>query len=152
MDFFLRTQKDPNNPRHVGATSEFWSQGENDLKVDVNGDFALTEKVDLLRQAMAKILVTDEGANSLFPAYGSGLQDLIGQNLDIEFLRGKIKSEIIDSLRVYQFINNGNSELDEHIDFLEKLRVRQVLHDGIEVSFTVITKTGKNVGSFILEV
>jgi len=152
MDFYLRTQKDPNNSLHEGKNPEFWGQGENDLKVDVNGDFALTEKVDLLRQAMAKILVTDQGANTLFPAYGSGLQDLVGQHLDMEYLRGKIKSEIIDALRIYQYINNGNPELDEQIFSLDKFRLQQVLTDGVQVSFDVITKSGKRVGSIILEV
>jgi len=151
-DFFLRTQKDPNNPLHDGKDPEFWGQGENDLKVDVNGDFALTEKIDNLRQSMAKILVTDKGANTLFASYGSGLQDLIGLNLDIEFLRAKIKTEIIDDLRVYQFINNGNPEQDEQIDTLERLEIEQILSDGVRVSFNIITKSGRNVGSFVVEV
>ncbi len=151
-DFFLRTQKDPNNPLHAGKNPEFWGQGENDLKVDVNADFALTSGVDNLRQAMAKILVTVSGANTLFPAYGSGLQNLIGQNLDIEFLRAKIKTEIIDALRIYQFINNSNPDPDEQIETLERLEIQQVLSDGIRVSFNIITVSGKNIGSFVVEV
>jgi len=151
-DFFLRTPKDPNNPLHDGKPSEFWGQGENDLKVDVNGDFALDSGIDLLKQAMAKILVTVKETNTLFPAYGSGLQDLIGQNIDIEFLRGKIKSEIIDALRVYQFINTSNPNLDEQVDILNRLEVTQILSDGIQVQFDVTTQSGKRVGSFVVEV
>ena len=81
--------------------------------------------------------------------YGSLLQSFVGLHLDIDFLRAKIKTDIIDSLRIYQFINKGNQDLDEQIDRLSSLKLNLVGVDGIEVSFVVITKSNKNVGSII---
>lgn len=149
MDFFLRTKKDNNNPLHAGQHSYFWSQGENDLIVDTNGDFAITQGVDNLNQSMAKILVTERGKNIFFPDYGSGLQSLIGTSMAVDFLRANVKTECIDTLRIYQFINQSNPNLDEQIETLRSLKINQVGFDGIDVSFTVITRTGKSTGSLV---
>jgi len=150
MDLYLRTQKDSNNPLHVGQSPTFWGQGENDLLVQ-NGDFALVQGVECLKQSTAKILVTEQGANTFFALYGSGLQSLIGNNLEIDFLRAKIKTEIIDALRIYQFINRNNSNLDEQVDTLTSMRIQQTAIDRIDVSFNVITKTGRSVASLVLQ-
>ena len=150
MDFFLRTKKDLNNDLHTGQIPYFWGQGENDLIVDTNGDFALTEGIDLLNQGISKILVTERGHNLYFSAYGSGLQDLIGTNIDIDYLRAKVKMEIIDALRIYQFINQGVENLDEQIATLQSLRVDlSGTFGGLDVSFIVVTRSGRTTGSLV---
>ena len=149
MDFFLRTIKDPTDPFQVNKPSDYWGQGTNDFLVDTNADFALTEGVDCLNQSMAKILVTERGANLLFPAYGSTLPNLIGLNFNIDYLRGQVKTTVIDTLRIYQFINQVNPNLDEQINTLKSLAVNPVLNNQIDVSFTVITRTGKTTGSIV---
>ena len=148
MDFFLRTRKDPNNELHDGRPEFFWGQGQNDLIVDTTGDFALTSGVDNLKQSIAKILVTERASNTFFTAYGSTLQDLIGQNIDIDFLRGQIKTDIIDSLRIYQFINRENPDLDEQIETLDSIKIKTI-GIGVDVSLIVITRTGRSVESLI---
>jgi hypothetical protein len=148
MDFFLRTVKDNNSEFHIGKPDLFWGQGENDLIVDTNGDFATIVGVDNLNQSMAKIIVTERGANVFTPIYGSTLNGLIGTNLDIDFLRAKVKTDLIDTLRIYQFINKGNPNLDEQIDTLQSLKINQ-LNDGIDVSLTVITRSGRSTGSLV---
>ena len=149
MDLFLRTKKDNLNPLHAGKPSYFWGQGENDLIVDNNGDFALTSGIDNLNQSMAKIIVTERGNNIFFSDYGAGLQALIGTNMDMDYLRATIKTELIDTLRIYQFINQANPNLDEQIETLRSLKINQIMNDGIDVSFTVITRTGKSTGSLV---
>jgi len=150
MDFFLRTKKDPNNSFHADVmTTYFFGQGSNDLQVGPNRDFLLTQSADFLGQAMAKILVTERGTNPLFEIYGSLLQDLIGQKLDIEYLRAKIKNELIDGLRIYQFINKDNPNLDEQIDTLDSIKISLINNYSLRVEFTVITKTGRRVGAII---
>ena len=149
MDLFLRTIKDPNNPLHEGKPATFWGQGENDLVVDTNGDFATTEGVDNLNQGAAKILVTEREANVFMPLYGAGLQSLIGQNMDVDYLRAQIKSEVIDALRIYQFINKDNSNLDEQIEMLNSLKVELVGSTGFDVSFRITTRSGKITGSLV---
>lgn len=148
MDFFLRTKKDPNSSLHAGQPAYFWGQGENDLIID-SGDFVMTAGIDNLNQAAAKILVTERGANQFFPLYGSLLQSFIGQNLNIDYLRAKIKTDIIDTLRIYQFINKDNANLDEQIDTLDALKINLLSPDGLDVSFRVITSSGKTTGSLI---
>lgn len=148
MDLFLRTKKDLNNSLHNGQPGYFWSQGENDLIID-SGDFVVTEGVDNLNQSMAKILVTERGANPFFPLYGSLLQSFIGRNLNVDYFRARIKTDIIDSLRIYQFINKNNANLDEQIDTLDALKINLLSPDGLDVSFRVITSSGKTVGSLI---
>ena len=71
------------------------------------------------------------------------------QNDIIDFLRAKIKTDIIDTLRIYQFINRTNDNLDEQIETLQSVKINLKGTDGVEVSFSVITKTGKPVGSLI---
>ena len=128
MDFYLRTKKDVNDPFQINIASQyFFGNGTNDLIVDSNGDFALTSGKDNLNQSMAKILVTERGANGLFTIYGTLLQDLIGQRLDLEYLRAKIQSELIDGLRIYQFINKDNPNLDEQIETLDTVRIPKSL-------------------------
>ncbi len=148
MDLYLRTKKDNNNEYHAGKPDMFWGQGENDLVVDTNGDFALTQGLDCLNQSMAKIIVTARGANVFYPMYGSTLNDLIGVNLDIDFLRAKIKTDLIDTLRIYQFINKGNPNADEQIDTLQALKITQIV-DGVGVSLRVLTRSGKTTGSLV---
>lgn len=149
MDLFLRTIKNPNNPFHAGLPNMFWGQGENDLVVDSNGDFAIASGVTNLAQQMAKIIVTERGANSLFPSYGSQIQSFVGLNVNIDYLRAQIKTELIDTLRIYQFINKDNPILDEQIDTLKSLKIDLTSPDGITVSFVVVTPTGQTVGSTI---
>jgi phage baseplate assembly protein W len=150
MDFFLRTKKDPNNSFHDDITTTyFFGQGTNDLQVDTNGDFALTQGTANLSQSMAKIAVTGRGSNALFTLYGTLLQNLVGQRLDLEFLRAKIKSELIDGLRIYQFINKDNPNLDEQIDTLNVVKISQLTDSAVNVEFNVTTKSGKVVGAVI---
>lgn len=148
MDLYLRTQKDPNNELHEGKPAFFWGQGENDLIVDA-GDFAIVSGVEKLNQSMAKILTTERGANFFFQEYGSLLHSFIGQTFDIDYLRAKIKTDIIDTLRIYQFINKNESNLDEQIETLNALKINQIFSDSLEVSFRVTTRSGKTTGGLV---
>lgn len=148
MDFFLRTKKDQNNEFHQGKPDLFWGQGENDLMVDA-GDFALISGVENLNQSVAKILVTERGNNIFFTEYGSLLQSFIGQNFDVDYLRAKIKTDVIDTLRIYQFINKDNSNLDEQIELLRSLKISQIFVGGLEVSFQLLTRSGKTAGGLV---
>jgi len=149
MDLFLRTKKDLNNPLQEGLPAYFFGQGTNDLIIGPNKDFQVTSNTDNLVQSMTKILVTKSGANVLFKIYGTLLQSLVGQRLDLEYLRAKVANELINGLRIYQFINKDNSNLDEQIDTLDTIRITQDSSYSIKVQFTVITKSGKRIGTTI---
>lgn len=150
MDLFLRTKKDNNNEFHIGKPDMFWGQGENDLIVDTNGDFATTQDIDALNQSIAKILTTERGDNIFTPMYGSTLYDLIGVPVDIDFLRATVKTDLIDTLRIYQFINKNNPNLNEQIDTLQSVAINLLPDErSISVSFRVITRTGAVAGSTV---
>lgn len=148
MDLYLRTKKDLHNEFHQNKPAFFWGQGENDLQVE-GGDFVTVSGIENLNQAMAKILVTERGANLFFTEYGSLLQSFIGRSMDIDYLRASIKTDVIDSLRIYQFINKDNSDLDEQIETLDSIRIQQIFVDGLEISFKVTTRSGKTTGGLV---
>lgn len=149
MDIYLRTPRsstdDPSLPPY------YWGQSTNDLIVDSNGDFAVTQGQDCLGQSMAKILTTEQGDNIFFPLYGSQLYSLLGLNVNIDYLRAQVQTYMIDALQTYQYINQANPNLDEQIDTLKSLAIN--LDPGsnyaIDVSFTVTTRSGLAVGSTI---
>lgn len=153
MDIYLRT------PQGTSSTSAlqqslppyYWGQGTNDLIVDSNGDFATTSGKDCLGQSMAKILTTEMGDNIFFPLYGSQLYSLLGVNVNIDYLRATIQTYMIDTLQTYQYINQANPDLDEQINTLQSLAINldPNFNNGIDVSFTVITRSGLAVGSTI---
>lgn len=151
MDIYLRT---PQNASSTSALQQscppyYWGQGTNDLIVDTNGDFATTSGQDCLGQSMSKILTTETGDNIFFPIYGSQLYSLLGVNVNIDYLRAKVQTYMIDTLQTYQYINQANPNLDEQVDTLQSLAVNldPNFNNGIDVSFTVITRSGLTVGS-----
>lgn len=149
-DFYLRTKKDPNDPLQSAQVNQFFfGDGTNDLQVDTNGDFALIQGTKNLDQSMAKILVTARNSSVFFPSYGSLLQSFVGQKIEFDFLKASVQSEIVDTLRIYQFINKTNPSLDEQIDTLESLKVTQLDNLSIQADLTVITKSNIRVGTTI---
>lgn len=154
MDFLLQTLQNYNdpysNPVQNALSGTFWGQGTNDLIVDSSRDFALVEGANCLAQEMMKILVTERGDNIYLPMYGSLLNSFVGVPLNIDELRANVKTDIIDTLRIYQFINQANPNLDEQIDTLQSLAVNLIPGiNGINVTFTVVTRSGLTVGSTI---
>lgn len=154
MDFLLQTLQNFNapfnNPVQNPLPLPFWGQGTNDLIVDTNGDFALVDGVNNLAQSICKIIVTTRGANTFLPMYGSIMNSFVGADINIDELRANIKTDLIDTLRIYQFINQGNPDPNEQIDMLQSLAVNLIPGlNGINVSFQVLTLAGAPVGSTI---
>jgi len=154
MDFLLQTLQNYNdpysNPVSNALSNTFWGQGTNDLIVDTTGDFATVDGLNNLAQSMMKIITTERGANIFTPMYGSTLNDFVGADINIDELRANVKTDMIDTLRIYQFINQGNPDLNEQIDTLQSLAVNLIPGiNGINVSFQVITRSGLQAGSTI---
>ena len=152
MDFLLQTAQNNNIPNLVNnpVAGPFWGQGTNDLIVDNTRDFALVSGLNNLAQSMMKIIVTARGANVFVPMYGSILNTFVGADINIDELRANIKTDLIDTLRIYQFINQGNPNLSEQIDTLQSLAVNLIPGlNGINVTFQVLTRSGLQAGSTI---
>jgi len=154
MDFLLQTTPNQNNAYNNVVTNpiagNFWGQGTNDFIVDTNRDFAIVEGVNCLAQEMCKIIVTARGTNTYLPMYGSILNTFVGADINIDELRANIKTDLIDTLRIYQFINQANPDLDEQIDTLQSLAVNLIPGiNGISVTFQVVTRSGLQAGSTI---
>lgn len=150
MDLYLRTPKDYNDPTQAQlATPFYFGDGTNDLQVDTDGDFSLLQGPANLDQGLAKILSTEQGANQFFSLYGSLLWGLIGSTSDMQTLQAQVQGTIVDALTIYQFINQNNPNLDEQVNTLESLSVTSVSVGYIEVDLTVITMSGRRVGTTI---
>jgi hypothetical protein len=154
MDFLLQTLPNQNNPYNNTVlnpvTGSFWGQGTNDFIVDNTGDFALVNGENNLAQSICKIIVTTRGDNTFLPMYGSIINSFVGSPINIDELRANIKTDLIDTLRIYQFINQGNPDPKEQIDILQSLAVNLIPGvNGITVTFQVITLAGTAVGSTI---
>ena len=156
MDFKLTTKRsagvEPVPPQPTNP-DEFFGESSNDLQFSMVNDIDTVEGLDKLKQDINKILLTERGANTNFPLYGSALQTLIGNKVNFQVLKAKIKDEIISSLQVLQFINKDNPNPDEKPDTLEFLSIEQPSVEEIEVKINVITESGKRlVTGFTLNV
>lgn len=150
MDLKLTTKyilgTDPVPPQ-PGNPSEYFGEASNDLQFDSINDFATVSGLTKLKQDIQKILLTEKGANTLFPLYGTDISTLVGQKVDINFIRAKLKQQIIDALKVLQYINRENPNLDEQLDTLQSISIEEISAGVIEVQLTVITASSKNLST-----
>ena len=147
-DIFLRKKlsfkerKDRGLPATVNYVFE---EGDNDIYLAPNGDLQIVQGVEKLKQDILKILKTERGNDTFSPIYGSFLQTFIGQKFDEEYIKAQVRDEIIETLRVLQFINKDSSNLDEQIDVLTILDIQRVSETGLDIQLTLTTLTGKEV-------
>ena len=88
---------------------------QGDIRIGANGDVATVENGEKLTQDLLKILTTEIGANSFFPAYGSPIsQSMIGRAFDKVF-----------------FQSIANSQLRFSVSNLQRLQAEQLKQDQI---------------------
>jgi hypothetical protein len=137
----------PDVPSQPGNPNEYFGEQSNDIQFNKINDFDTLSGTEKLKQDINKILLTERGANTNFPLYGTILQSLIGEKNNFDFIKAKIKDEIIGALQVLQFINKENPNDDEQLDTLELLRIQQLTSDQIEIQLSVTTVSGKSVST-----
>lgn len=131
------------NPPQPGNPSEYFGEQSNDLQLDNVNDLALLSGVDKLRQDMNKILLTEVGANVFFEIYGTDLQTLIGNKVNIEEIKAHLKDQVETALAVLVLVNADNPNDDEVPNIFESLSVEQIATGKFEIRVSVITRSGK---------
>lgn len=131
------------NPPQPGNPPEYFGEQSNDLQLNNVNDLALLSGVDKLIQDMNKILLTEVGDNIFFEIYGTDLQSLIGNKVDIDNLKAHLKDQIETALAVLILVNTDNPNDDEVPSIFQSLSVVQLDPSRFQISMSVITKSGK---------
>lgn len=131
------------NPPQPGDPSEYFGEQSNDLELDNTNDLATLSGVDKLIQDMNKIFLTEVGANTNFQIYGTDLQTLIGNKVNIEEIKAHLKDQVETALATLVLVNADNPNDDEVPDIFESLSVTQIALGKYEVKVSVITRSGK---------
>lgn len=148
FDLILKT---PNNGQFSPDDKQefIFLEGTNDVQINSNNDLMTLDGTDRLSQDICKILITERGTNLQLPIYGSNLQSLIGQKMELSYLQGQVLSEVRDSLIILQALNQTNPDLDQQIQTLQSIQVDITTPTQITIQFVIITKSGKQVGSIV---
>lgn len=156
IDLFLRgsVQQDPTLAiQYAGVKTPYiFAEEANDLQIDPSNDMFTIDGTDRLSQDIVKILITERGTNPELPLYGSNIQSLIGQKMDPTFLQGQLVNEITDCLLILQALNQFNPDLDQQIQLLQSVQVDLTSSTQLTISLTVVTVSGKVVGTSALVV
>ena len=149
-DFKLTTKNIPGInpvPFQSGNPSEFFGEESNDLQLNKINDLDLVSGLEKLKQDINKILLTERGENTLFPLYGTELQSTVGDKVNPDIIRAKLKDEIISGLQTLQFINRENPNSDEKPETLEILDIQQIETGQFEIQVSVITASNQRVST-----
>lgn len=131
------------NPPQPGNPSEYFGEQSNDLQLNNINDLAVLSGVDKLIQDMNKILLTEVGSNIFYEIYGTDLQSLIGNKVNIEEIKAHLKDQIETALAVLILVNADNPNDDEVPNIFEALSVTQLDVSRFQVALSVITRSGK---------
>jgi len=150
-DLQLTTKRRPGEqevpPQVPPPPSEFFGEASNDIQLSQLNDFELISGLDKLKQDIKKVILTELGENTNFELYGSELQSTIGEKVDFNFIKAKVKEQVINALEVLEFVNRENPDDDERPETLNVLSVEQLNIDQVEVQMTVTTVSGKSVST-----
>ena len=100
-----------------------------------------------LKQDINKILLTVIGNNIGNELYGTELQTYVGNKINLDYTKAKIKDDVIGALQVLQFINKENDNLDEIPDILQFLGITELNSNEFQIQLSVTTASGKNVST-----
>lgn len=131
------------NPPQPGNPSEYFGDETNDLQLNNVNDLDLVVGLDRLKQDLNKVLMTELGANANFDSYGTTLQTLIGNKVDLDEIKGRVRDQVDTALSVLLLIHNDNENDDEVVDIFESMSVQELEPGKIEVRVSVISRSGK---------
>jgi hypothetical protein len=149
-DLKLSTKVPPGGepiPQQNWPVSEYFGEQSNDLQLNAVNDLALVSGTEKLRQDLNKIFLTELGANRNFPIFGTILNGLVGEKVNFDAIRAKIRDEVQGALETMKFINEENPNDDEVPETFESLSVEQLDLGKFEARVTVITRSGKRIST-----
>jgi hypothetical protein len=151
-DFWLITKLGPANmpPQPLPEGQQYWfGDQSNSLQVNPVGDLFTVSGSQKLAQDIQKILLTVQGSNTFFPLYGTNLQNYIGQKMNDQSVVSNIRTEVVNSLNVLNFIRQG-APANEIPDTLQYLAVNQSDPLTITITLTVISAAGESITTSVI--
>lgn len=147
-DLFLSTANIPGQPQSVpqkGNVSFYFGEQTNDLQIGPNQDFVLVSGLEETTQDVQKILVTEQGANPLFPLYGTILQSLVGNKINPNTISGSVQQQIVQALQILFILTQNRSNLAEVVQTLFSLTTSVQSETNIAALLTVIAANGQEI-------
>lgn len=147
-DLFLATPNTPGIPQTVPQQTNapfYFGEQSNDLIIGSNNDFALVSGLEETTQDVQKILVTEQGANVLFPLYGTLLQSLIGNKVNPNVISGSVQQDIIQALQVLFLLTQNRANPAEIVQTLYSLQTMLQSETNIAALLTVIAASGQEI-------
>jgi hypothetical protein len=142
----LNVPGQPQFPPQQGNPVTYFGEQTNDLQIGPNNDFTLVSGLEETTQDVQKILLTEQGANQLFPLYGTTLQSLIGGKLNINVIGSNIQQQITQALQILYLLTQNRSNPAEIVQTLYALST-QLDSTGTNISslLTVIAANGQEI-------
>lgn len=147
-DLFLATANTPGQPQSVPQKSNspfYFGESSNDLIIGANQDFVLVSGLDETIQDVQKILVTEQGANTLFPLYGTTLQSEIGNKMNPNIISGTVQQQIVQALQVLFLLTQNRASPQEIVQTLYSLQTNVQSETNIAALLTVIAASGQEI-------
>lgn len=147
-DLQLTTKNQPPTPQYPpqqGNPSTFFGEQTNDLQIGPNNDFILVSGLDETIQDVQKILMTEQGANPLFPLYGTLLQSLIGNKVNPNTIGGSVQQNVVQALQVLFLLTQNRTNLAEVVQTLYSLTTTVQSETNIAALLTVIAANGQEI-------
>jgi phage baseplate assembly protein W len=147
-DLFLATANTPGLPQTVPQTGNapfYFGEESNDLQIGPNNDFTLVSGLDETIQDVQKILVTEQGTNTLFPLYGTTLQNSIGQKINPNIIGSDVQQQVTQALQVLYLLTQNRTNLAEVVQTLYSLTTSVQSETSIAALLTVIAANGSEI-------
>ena len=147
-DLLLTTANIPGQPQfppQKGNPAFYFGEQSNDLQIGTNNDFTLVNGLDETTQDVLKILLTEQGANSSFPLYGTVLQSLIGGKINPNIISGDVQQQIVQALQILFLLTQNRTNPAEIVQTLYSLNTQLVNGTSIASLLTVIAASGQEI-------
>jgi hypothetical protein len=148
-DLFLVTKNQPGQPQYPpqqGNPEFYFGEQTNDLQIGTNNDFTLVNGLEETIQDVEKILLTEQGTPiTLFPLYGTTLQSLIGNKVNLASIQGTVQQQIVQALQVLYLLTQNRSNPAEIVQTLYSLQITLQSETNIAALLTVIAANGDEI-------
>jgi hypothetical protein len=152
-DLLLTTINIPGQPQYPpqqGNPSEYFGEQTNDLQIGSNNDFILVSGLQETTQDVLKILLTEQGANDLFPLYGTTLQSVIGNKINPNTIGGTVQQQITQALQILYLLTQNRSNPQEIVQTLYSLNTTVQNETSVSSLLTVIAASGQEITTGVL--
>ena len=144
-DLQLITIPVPGQPEYPPqqVAGPFFGEQTNDLVIGSNNDFTVIEGLSVAIQNTQKILLTEQGANTSFPLYGTTLQSLIGNKVNPSLISGTVQQQITQAMQILYLLTQNNPNPQEIVETLYSLNTTLQSETNIAALLTLIAASGQ---------